>query len=417
MDKTRNGVIAGTALNFKMGKVANLAAQSIAPGTIYVTTDERSMYVDLDDKRIRLGDFNVYNTIEELQGETHFSETSLYYVKGTGILYACISATTDHAQLKPINDVNDLRSAVGDLTSVVENKLDAGTYNEDKEALNTRLGGIDDAIKGLEEMLGGEDSGESDNTIFQRVAKLESDTNGLITTTIPGMNTVIDQKVNNEDFETFQEENTEAINKKADQEKLTEEVNRAKGVEEGLQSAIDTINNTTIPGMNTVIEQKANINDVHSWIGEVTVGDNGQITIGSGATAANTVVDFIDKKFVAFNAMTFKGSVESYSDLPLAVNAGDTWLLSKDNAPYSAGDLFVANIDGEANWTHVPSGYNSIYEQKLVGDAEGNQILLRNERNTELTTAITVASEGSIETSISNGDSPTLTVKMVWGSF
>ena len=198
---------------------------------------------------------------------------------------------------------------------------------------------------------------------------------------------------------------------------MDEESNRAKGVEAGLQSAINTINNTTIPGMNTVIEQKANINDVHSWIGEVTVGDNGQITIGSGATAANTVVDFIDKKFVAFNAMTFKGSVESYSDLPLAVNAGDTWLLSKDNAPYSAGDLFVANIDGEANWTHVPSGYNSIYEQKLVGDAEKNQILLRNERNTELTTAITVASEGSVETSISNGDSPTLTVKMVWGSF
>ena len=54
----------GNMLQFKMGQFAGLATQGIAPGTVYVTTDEKALYVDIPGneeqnqpaKRIRIGD-------------------------------------------------------------------------------------------------------------------------------------------------------------------------------------------------------------------------------------------------------------------------------------------------------------------------------------------------------------------------
>jgi hypothetical protein len=57
--------MANPMLQFKKGLRANLPI-AINPGTIYVTTDERAMYIDIDaNKRIRLGDFIEYATIAE----------------------------------------------------------------------------------------------------------------------------------------------------------------------------------------------------------------------------------------------------------------------------------------------------------------------------------------------------------------
>lgn len=45
---------------FKKGLLANLPS-TYTEGTIYVTTDERAMYLDVDNStRIRLGDFKVW---------------------------------------------------------------------------------------------------------------------------------------------------------------------------------------------------------------------------------------------------------------------------------------------------------------------------------------------------------------------
>ena len=115
--------------------------------------------------------------------------------------------------------------------------------------------------------------------------------------------------------------------------------------------------------------------------------------------------------------MTFKGSVAKYENLPATTNAGDTYLLSANDAGYAAGDLFVANADGAASWTHVPSGYNQIHEQKLMGDAEHAQIQLYNATNTNLTTALTVATAGAVTATVTDGASPTLTIGMAWGTF
>lgn len=73
-------------LQFKRGSLSNLAAQSIKDGTIYVTTDERAMYLDYGTKRIRLGDFIPVNTIADLPAAGHAYDTAVYYVKEGNIL-------------------------------------------------------------------------------------------------------------------------------------------------------------------------------------------------------------------------------------------------------------------------------------------------------------------------------------------
>ena len=73
---------------FKKGELKNLPSTKSA-GTIYVTTDERAMYVDVNDStRIRLGDFREYATWAEIQAldKTNLSTTALYYAAQENVL-------------------------------------------------------------------------------------------------------------------------------------------------------------------------------------------------------------------------------------------------------------------------------------------------------------------------------------------
>lgn len=65
---------------FKKGLLANLPA-AITEGTFYVITDERALYLDIDGTtRVRVGDFQEFATLANLQANTNPSTTALYYV-------------------------------------------------------------------------------------------------------------------------------------------------------------------------------------------------------------------------------------------------------------------------------------------------------------------------------------------------
>lgn len=73
-------------VNFKKGLQANLPS-TYAEGTFYVATDERAIYLDINNSaRIRLGDFQEVADLETLNGLTNKSETALYYVKSINCL-------------------------------------------------------------------------------------------------------------------------------------------------------------------------------------------------------------------------------------------------------------------------------------------------------------------------------------------
>ena len=71
---------------FKKGLLAGLKDAPIKEGTIYVTTDERAMYLDVDaSTRIRLGDFIEVDNIASLPS-TGANVSALYYAKAENVL-------------------------------------------------------------------------------------------------------------------------------------------------------------------------------------------------------------------------------------------------------------------------------------------------------------------------------------------
>lgn len=72
-------------LRFLSGVQANLPS-AITNGTVYVTTDEHAMYVDLGGERIRLGDFIVVANVSSLPTTPTPHQSALYYAVAENIL-------------------------------------------------------------------------------------------------------------------------------------------------------------------------------------------------------------------------------------------------------------------------------------------------------------------------------------------
>ena len=92
---------------FKKGLLKNLPTGKVA-GTIYVTTDERAMYLDVDENtRIRLGDFNEIPNLNALPDVSHTggtpNPTGLYYSVAENVLARYDSENKKWAQINPDN--------------------------------------------------------------------------------------------------------------------------------------------------------------------------------------------------------------------------------------------------------------------------------------------------------------------------
>lgn len=92
---------------FKKGELAGLSKAPIQEGTIYITTDERAMYLDIDaSTRIRLGDFNEIPNLNALPDVSHTgtpNPTGLYYSVEENVLARYDSTNKRWAQINPDN--------------------------------------------------------------------------------------------------------------------------------------------------------------------------------------------------------------------------------------------------------------------------------------------------------------------------
>lgn len=108
-------------VNFKKGLLSNLPA-TFAEGTFYVTTDERAIYLDVSDSaRIRLGDFQEFATLAELQANANPGTSALYYVtdinclaKWNGSEYIQINRDTGMTSVEVTGSGNAVTAAVYD---------------------------------------------------------------------------------------------------------------------------------------------------------------------------------------------------------------------------------------------------------------------------------------------------------------
>lgn len=123
-------------LTFKKGLRENLPGlDQCKAGTIYVTTDERAMYVDISDtQRIRLGDFIEYATEDDFKKAGHYSETALYYIaEGHKLLKYSKTNDDNTIDFVYLNSTSTIATDLAELTKQVNtNKTDIATLKTDR---------------------------------------------------------------------------------------------------------------------------------------------------------------------------------------------------------------------------------------------------------------------------------------------
>lgn len=319
-------------LNFKMGLQANLTQNSpaIAPGTIYVTTDERAMYIDVPEKgsvaahRIRLGDFRIYETFDALKKDkTDWSQSCLYYVADKNAL-----ARYDGTEWKLINDTAGLESAIQGVASRVltlEDKLNGfgttkGSVKTYIDGINTALGsridGVADRATALETAVGKAAEGNAAATgLYKEIANAK----GRIET--------LEQFINGDEEGSLADVIADEINK-LDSTKSSEAVESGKG----LQATVKQVD-----GKLTEVSLTGNFDEKYD-------------AKGAGATAANTVKENL---------------TDAIGKIDKAYKAADTLI----NAKLEGIDTTVVAAIGTAKDAAISSA-NS-HSNKLVSDLKG----------------------------------------------
>ena len=116
---------------FKKGLLANLPT-SYSAGTFYVTTDERAMYLDIDDStRIRLGDFIQVAAVENLPTEGA-STSALYYCVKENILAKWNGSEWTQINKQPTAD--EMKVLLGLGTMAYKSEVAEGDLNSDLAA-------------------------------------------------------------------------------------------------------------------------------------------------------------------------------------------------------------------------------------------------------------------------------------------
>ena len=118
---------------FKKGLLAGLSKAPIQEGTIYVTTDERAMYLDVSDsQRIRLGDFIEVADIDSLPS-TGANVSALYYATKENVLAKYNG--TKWIQINPDNWF-EIKSFAQSLTSTTDNNITTVTVSTTLTQMN-----------------------------------------------------------------------------------------------------------------------------------------------------------------------------------------------------------------------------------------------------------------------------------------
>lgn len=179
------------------------------PGTIYVTTDEKAMYVDISNtERIRLGQIITLDSKSDWENlEPPYSTDAFYYIveqnaliKYTGSAWKQINAPTDLSSLT--KKVTDLETAVGSKTDtsnkdtafgrIKKNAEDIATNATAITGLGTRLSTAEGEIDTLQSEMDAVEKKASDNA--DAITSLRSDVNANTTaigqnkTSIEGIN-------------------------------------------------------------------------------------------------------------------------------------------------------------------------------------------------------------------------------------
>lgn len=177
-------------VSFKKGTASKLPA-SYAEGTFYVTTDERAIYLDVSNSaRIRIGDFQEFKNIAELNANVNPSTTALYYVadinclaKWDGSKYFQINRDTGVTSVEVTGAGNAVTAAVIDATGRKLTLTKGATYVTAVEVdakITDKIGAIDGTVKKyIDDKTAGIVTDASMEALTKRVDAAENNVNTL----------------------------------------------------------------------------------------------------------------------------------------------------------------------------------------------------------------------------------------------
>lgn len=191
-------------VSFKKGIASKLPA-SYAEGTFYVATDERAIYLDVsNDARIRIGDFQEFKNIAELNANVNPSMTALYYVadinclaKWDGSKYFQINRDTGVTSVEVTGAGNAVTAAVIDATGRKLTLTKGATYVTDAEVdakITDKIGAIDGTVKKyIDDKTSGIVTDASLEALTKRVDAAENNVNTLSEKvgTVPAGKTIV----------------------------------------------------------------------------------------------------------------------------------------------------------------------------------------------------------------------------------
>lgn len=177
-------------VSFKKGTASKLPT-SYAEGTFYVATDERAIYLDVsNDARIRIGDFQEFKNIAELNANVNPSTTALYYVadinclaKWDGSKYFQINRDTGVTSVEVTGAGNAVTAAVIDATGRKLTLTKGATYVTAAEVdtkITDKIGAIDGTVKKyIDDKTAGIVTDASMEALTKRVDAAENNVNTL----------------------------------------------------------------------------------------------------------------------------------------------------------------------------------------------------------------------------------------------
>ncbi len=153
-------------LNFKYGLHSNLP-QNIVDGTVYVTSDEKAMYVDLGGNRIRLGQIVSIPTITEWEKmQPPFSTEAFYYVVEANALIKYNGVVEGEHSWTQINSTAALEEKINaQLNTIKEDIKDLQDDVKDLQDTDTAIEAEIDILEGLLNFVGKVDTLPSTGTV------------------------------------------------------------------------------------------------------------------------------------------------------------------------------------------------------------------------------------------------------------
>ena len=177
-------------IKFQQGSLSALSKQSIANGTLWFTTDEGAIYLDVNGSRVRFGDYITVANVKALPEAGHAYESALYYAKEENVLARWDKNANKWVQLNAAGLSQIKVNGTGNVLAGATVTLDAETgakvltfstasvaTSEALECLQTRVKSLEDRMDDVEDRLDIIE-GSGDGSIAKAVSDLKTELMG-----------------------------------------------------------------------------------------------------------------------------------------------------------------------------------------------------------------------------------------------